>query len=73
MLRRVERIAFALISLPRDKKQINSLLSRIDSLLARVGNSSANSWIRRCFRDGFSQKTAKLAKFPAFFPATREP
>src|SRR5277367_2587583 len=28
--------------------------------------------MRRCFRDGFSQKGANSAKFPAFFPTTRE-
>src|SRR5277367_4347196 len=28
--------------------------------------------MRRCFRDGFSQKGANSTKFPAFFPTTRE-
>jgi hypothetical protein len=59
-------------SLLRSKDGTNSLLARNNSLLRCVGNSSANHCIRRCFRDGFSQKTAESAKFPAFFPATRE-
>src|SRR5271156_4908640 len=43
-----------------------SLLARTNSLLDRVGNLLANDGIRRCFRDGFSQKAAESAKFPAF-------
>jgi hypothetical protein len=54
------------------KCRINSLLGRIDSLLACVGNLLANCWIRRSFRAGCLHKTAEPAKFPAFFPATRE-
>src|ERR1700691_4116744 len=54
------------------KYRINSLLGRIDSLLACIGNLLANYWIRRSFRAGCLQKTAESAKFPAFFPANRE-
>jgi hypothetical protein len=37
-----------------------------------VGNLSSNDGIRRCFRDGLSQKRAVSTKFRAFFPTTRE-
>src|SRR5271163_3138217 len=50
----------------------NSLRWQKYSLLVCVGNSSANTRIRTCFQDGCSQKAAESAKFPAFFPATRE-
>src|SRR5271170_6056816 len=40
--------------------------------LLGIGNLFRSYWIRRCFRDGFSQKTVDSAKFPAFFPATRQ-
>jgi len=71
-LRRDTRIDFAPIPCCGRKGGIDSLLARINSLLVCVGNLLANYWIRRCFRDGFSQKPADSAKFPAFFPATRE-
>jgi hypothetical protein len=50
----------------------DSLRARKNSLLRCVGNLYATHCIRRGFRDGCSKKTAESAKFPAFFPATRE-
>src|SRR5277367_2841566 len=51
---------------------INSQRWQKNSLLVCVGNLLANPCIRGCFRDGFTQKAAQSAKFPAFFAATRE-
>ena len=68
-MRRSERIGFAPNSLLRSN---NSLLAQNNSLLVRVGNLSRSYWICGCFRDGFSRREAESAKFPAFFPATRE-
>ena len=45
---------------------------RTNSLLAGVENYLASYCINGCLRDRFSQKVAESAKFPAFFPATRE-
>jgi len=71
-LRRDTRIDFAPIPCCGRKGGIDSLLARINSLLVCVGNLLANYWIRRCFRDGFSQKPVESPKFPAFFSAARE-
>ena len=54
------------------QSRTNSLLAQNNSLLACVGNYLASYCINGCLRDRFSQKAAESAKFPAFFPATRE-
>src|SRR5271169_7197183 len=71
--RRADRISRGLSLFIPCYRELASLLSRINSLFCLLGNLFVSNWIPSRFRDGFSQKAPESAKFPVFFPVSREP